>query len=59
MKRGYVPDRGRCVCGKRNYRINEAKLRARQLRRETHERLGYYRCERSEFWHVGHKMKGT
>jgi hypothetical protein len=61
VKLGHVPDRGRCECGKKNYRQSEAKRRAKTLRRETNQRLSEYRCPVSNagFWHVGSHLKGS
>lgn len=53
-KTGYVPDRGVCSCGKRNYLEHEARKIAKVLTRNTSERLTHYLCPSSKTWHVGH-----
>ncbi len=55
FRTGYVPNRGHCpVDGKRIYLRHEAKRIARNLARNTSEKLVDYRCPDGHGWHVGH-----
>lgn len=48
-----VRNRVTCPCGKWGY---AAKAGARKAARELHpgDRLSVYRCDQSDYWHIGH-----